>query len=222
MKKILKFPLVWLFFLFLFGYMIFDISQYNKTFSELENRELAQRPTFTLSSFYNNKFSPKYESYINDQFVLRDQWITLKSWSESLLGKIENNGIMYGKDGYMFQHYTTADTERIETNTEFINEFVQMYPQLNITMGIIPNSYMVYPEKVPTGAGQVDQTALTQQIYESLEPSVQTLDFLEPLQAKKDEYIFIELTTIGRHWVLIMVTLIFVNTRGGALFHSTP
>ncbi len=73
----------------------------------------------------------------------------------------------------MFQHYTTADTERIETNTEFINEFVQMYPQLNITMGIIPNSYMVYPEKVPTGAGQVDQTALTQQIYESLEPSVQ-------------------------------------------------
>ena len=97
MKKILKFPLVWLFFLFLFGYMIFDISQYNKTFSELENRELAQRPTFTLSSFYNNKFSPKYESYINDQFVLRDQWITLKSWSESLLGKIENNGICTGK-----------------------------------------------------------------------------------------------------------------------------
>ena len=70
---------------------------------------------------------------------------------EILVGKsaweIENNGIMYGKDGYMFQHYTTADTERIETNTEFINEFVQMYPQLNITMGIIPNSYMVYPEK---------------------------------------------------------------------------
>ncbi len=40
MKKILRFPLVWIFFLFLFGYMIFDISQYNKTFSELENREL--------------------------------------------------------------------------------------------------------------------------------------------------------------------------------------
>ena len=39
MKKILRFPLVWIFFLFLFGYMIFDISQYNKTFSELENRE---------------------------------------------------------------------------------------------------------------------------------------------------------------------------------------
>ena len=70
MKKILRFPLVWIFFLFLFGYMIFDISQYNKTFSELENRELAQRPTFTLSSFYNNKFSPKYESY---KMCIRDR-----------------------------------------------------------------------------------------------------------------------------------------------------
>ena len=67
MKKILRFPLVWIFFLFLFGYMIFDISQYNKTFSELENRELAQRPTFTLSSFYNNKFSPKYEDVYKRQ-----------------------------------------------------------------------------------------------------------------------------------------------------------
>ena len=200
MKKILRFPLVWIFFLFLFGYMIFDISQYNKTFSELENRELDQRPIFTLSSFYNNKFSPKYESYINDQFVLRDQWISLKSRSESLLGKIENNGIMYGNDGYMFQHYTTADMERIETNTKFVNEFVQLYPDLNITMGIIPNSYMVYPEKVPVGAGQVDQTALTQKIYKSLDSSVQTLNFLEPLRSNKEQYIFYR---TDHHWTTL-------------------
>lgn len=200
MKKILRFPLVWIFFLFLFGYMIFDISQYNKTFSELENRELAQRPTFTLSSFYNNKFSPKYESYINDQFVLRDQWISLKSRSESLLGKIENNGIMYGNDGYMFQHYTTADMDRIEINTKFVNEFVQLYPDLNITMGIIPNSYMVYPEKVPVGAGQVDQTALTQKIYKSLDSSVQTLNFLEPLRSNKEQYIFYR---TDHHWTTL-------------------
>ena len=200
MKKILRFPLVWIFFLFLFGYMIFDICQYNKTFSALGNSELAHRPTFTLSSFYNNKFSPKYESYINDQFVLRDQWISLKSRSESLLGKIENNGIMYGNDGYMFQHYTTADMDRIETNTKFVNEFVQLYPDLNITMGIIPNSYMVYPEKVPVGAGQVDQTALTQKIYKSLDSSVQTLNFLEPLRSNKEQYIFYR---TDHHWTTL-------------------
>ncbi|MDD3192262.1 MAG: DHHW family protein [Oscillospiraceae bacterium] len=200
MKKILKYPLIWLFFLFLFGYMIFDMSQYHKDFSELENRELAQRPAFTLSSFYNNKFSPKYESYINDQFVLRDQWISLKSRSESLLGKIENNGIMYGEDGYMFQHYTTADTERIATNTGFIGEFVQMYPQLNVMLGIIPNAYMIYPEKVPEGAGQVDQTALTQKIYGQLGSDVDTLDFLTPLQAQKDAYIFYH---TDHHWTTL-------------------
>lgn len=200
MKKILKYPFVFLFFLFLLGYMIFDISVSNKEVSDLENRKLEQRPVFTLSSFYHNKFSPKYESYINDQFVLRDQWISLKSRLESMLGKIENNGIMYGKDGFMFQHYSTVDLERIHTNTEFVNEFIEKYPHLSVTMGIIPNAYTIYPEKVPKGAGQVDQVELIEKIYRQLPSSVQTLDLFTSLQERKDEYLFYR---TDHHWTTL-------------------
>lgn len=201
-KKLLKYPVILLFFLFIFGYTIFDLCHYNKDFSELENRELAQRPQFHWKAFYNNEFSPEYETYINDQFVLRDQWITFKSVSESLLGKTENNGIMYGKDGFMFQHYTESDVDlpRIEKNTAFVNEFIQMYPELNVTVGIIPNSYMVYPEYVPLGAGQADQTAHTDRIYAALPESVSKLDFLPILKEQKDSYIFYR---TDHHWTTL-------------------
>ncbi len=200
MKKIRKYPLVFIFFLFLLGYTVFDISCSSKAFSELENRELAQRPKFTLSSFYQNKFSPKYENYINDQFVLRDQWISLKSRLEKMLGKIENNGIMYGEDGFMFQHYPTADLERIETNTGFINEFVEKYPDLSVTMAIIPNAYTIYPEKVPQGAGQVDQAKVTEEIYRQLSASIKTLDVFAPLVENKGEYLFYR---TDHHWTTL-------------------
>ena len=150
----------------------------------------------------SREFSPEYETYINDQFVLRDQWITFKSVSESLLGKTENNGIMYGKEGFMFQHYTESDVDlpRIEKNTAFVNEFIQMYPELNVTVGIIPNSYMVYPENVPLGAGQADQTAHTDRIYAALPESVSKLDFLPILKEQKDSYIFYR---TDHHWTTL-------------------
>ena len=88
----------------------------------------------------------------------------------------------------------------LKPDTKFVNDFVQLYPDLNITMGIIPNSYMVYPEKVPVGAGQVDQTALTQKIYKSLDSSVQTLNFLEPLRSNKEQYIFYR---TDHHWTTL-------------------
>ncbi len=200
MKKIVKYPLVFIFFLFLLGYLIFDISYSKKMVSELENRELAQRPNFTLSSFYNNKFSPKYENYINDQFVLRDQWISLKSRLEKLLGKIENNGIMYGEDGFMFQHCPTVDLERIQTNTRFINEFIEKYPDLTVTMAIIPNAYTIYPDKVPVGAGQVDQVRATEEIYQQLPDSVRTLDVFSSLWENKGEYLYYR---TDHHWTTL-------------------
>ena len=41
------------------------------------------------------KIVSDYEKYINDQFFLRDKWIDLKSRIEYLLGKRENNDIIF-------------------------------------------------------------------------------------------------------------------------------
>lgn len=111
-KQLLRYPVVLVFFLFLFGYTLFDLTQTDREYSEFENKYLAQKPPFTMKAFLNNEWTQDYEEYINDQFVLRDDWITLKSVCESMLLKIENNGIAYGEDGYMFEKFTTLSGDQ--------------------------------------------------------------------------------------------------------------
>ena len=53
-----------------------DLIQEDIFFSESENRILAEKPEFSLETFFSGEFSEKYEAYLNDQFVSRNNWIT--------------------------------------------------------------------------------------------------------------------------------------------------
>ncbi|MEG0803966.1 MAG: hypothetical protein RSF90_03315 [Pygmaiobacter sp.] len=107
LKRLLCHPAVILFCGFVLIFSFADSRVNNRERSELENRELAQKPEMTrsnlLASEDKKKFSYLYETYVNDQFLERDRWISLKSRTEALLLKTENNGIIYGKDGTMYQ-----------------------------------------------------------------------------------------------------------------------
>ena len=82
----------------------------DKTFSQVENRTLAQRPKLTWSdlavknliedrgAFYTGSFMADYETYVTDQFPGRDGWVAAKAWSERLMGKQENNGVYFCDD----------------------------------------------------------------------------------------------------------------------------
>lgn len=113
MQTLKKYPLVFLFAAFLLIVSAANLLTPDREKSELENRPLAQRPKLTatalLAKDQENKYTQRFETYLNDQFVGRDGWITLKSVSESALGKIENNGIVYGSDNYLFDRYETVD-----------------------------------------------------------------------------------------------------------------
>ena len=105
MKKILdflkKYPLLTVFAVFMLGVFGLDMCFTSNPYSELENRQLKQKPVFTLESLFMNRYTKDYEEYINDQFVGRDGWITMKSVFETLLATTENNGVAYGADGYL-------------------------------------------------------------------------------------------------------------------------
>ena len=103
LKKFLReYPLLLLFALVMGGLFLLDLCFTSNPYSELENRKLKQKPVFSLESLVENRYTKEYEEYINDQFVGRDQWITLKSVFESALGKTENNGVVYGADRYIY------------------------------------------------------------------------------------------------------------------------
>jgi len=200
MKQILKYPLLLAFFGFVFFFAVYDLTQTNKVFSEFENRYLQQRPKFSFKTLMNNTYTKKYEEYINDQFVLRDSWIALKSMSESALGKIENNGITYGKDGYMFEKYKVLNEEQLAKNTQFIREFLELYPEKPITFGIVPNSYMFLAEKVPQGLGNIDQFARMDEVTGQLPGGTAVLDLRPILKEHSGEEIFYR---TDHHWTTL-------------------
>lgn len=74
-----------------------------KDFSEEENRYLAKAPSFSFEKLINGQYAQQWEEYINDHFIARNEWVTLKSTVDLAIGKTEINDIYIGKDGYLFQ-----------------------------------------------------------------------------------------------------------------------
>ncbi len=183
MQAFQKYSLLLLFSALLLATSVADMFASSRQFSEMENRYLSQRPKFSLSQLFRNEYTPKYEAYINDQFVARDAWITLKSVSESALGKIENNGIVYGGAHHMFEDYRTTDERRLEQNINFINAYFEKYlGQSNFTAAIIPSSYAVLDNLVPRGLQNVDQNKRIQEINSRIPNGVAVWDLFPAMK----------------------------------------
>ncbi|MCI8623888.1 MAG: hypothetical protein HFG26_09535 [Provencibacterium sp.] len=192
-------PWAVLFAVFILLYTGLDMTQTDRERSEMENRPLKTRPKLEWRVLMKGEYDERFDSYINDQFVGRDGWITLKSCVESLLGKTENNGVIYGKDGYLFVKLDRLDEERYQDNLRYTKEFFELYPELPVTFAITPNAYMILEDKVPYGVPLIDQAAFGAEIYELAPAHVSVLNLLEPLRAHKEEYIYYR---TDHHWTV--------------------
>lgn len=209
LKKLKHYPILLLFFIFIFSFTLIDLITPQTAFSEMENKYLQLRPKFTFNSFIKNEFVPKYEKYINEQFLLRNKWIDLKSRVEFYIGKTENNGIVYGKDDYLFDKMQTIDEKQLAKNTESIKTFIEKYNDKKINFALIPNSYEVLNNKLPYGLTLYNQSELINNVYDiySQYDNVETIDILSTLKEHKDEYIYYKTdhhwTTLGAYYAYV-------------------
>ncbi len=176
-------------------FLIFVVNQLTplRVYSHFENRYLSIAPTLSFELVLNNRFSLDYEEYVNDQFVGRDYWITLKAIIESSMFKQENNGIYFGKDGYLFDKMIDYH-EQLTKNEKYMNEFLQKYQNYRISIVMPLSSYMVYQDKLPKHAPFIDQYQwLTKQ--KASWPIIDVHDVM--LQSKKQVYY-----RNDHHWTL--------------------
>lgn len=105
------YPLVVVGALFLFGGALLNLFWPKRTRIELENRSTARFPAFSLASMENGNWQNSFSTWMQDQFMLRDQWInTQRAVDEILFQKVEEGGILLGKDHWMFTKLFTLDT----------------------------------------------------------------------------------------------------------------
>ena len=214
LRQVVRHPLLCLFVLFMVFVFCMDMTATNRQFSELENRVLNQRPKFTVEKLVANEYTLEYEEYVNDQFIWRDKWITMKSISESVLQKIENNGVAFGQDGFLFERYT-VDRPQLEKNMGFVGEYLEKYPDQHVTLAVIPNSMSVLRHKTPKDMPGRDQQLLIDEMYTQIKgDNVDTLDLYSVLGEHKDEYIYYRTdhhwTTLGAYYAYAE----YVESRG--------
>ncbi len=201
MSKLKKYPLLVFFAVFIFGGFLVDALNPPKEFSEMENRYLQQAPSFSWRSLMDNSYTMRYETFINDQFKGRDTWITIKSVSEAVLGKIENNGIVYGEGGQMFEKNLSVNAERVQSNTQNVGEIAALYPDLPISVMLIPSAYEILTDKAPVGLGNIDQLHMIEEVYAQLEAKgITTIDVASLLAKHQQEYIYYR---TDHHWTTL-------------------
>lgn len=198
LREILKsYPWAVIFFAFIMLYTALDMTHTTRAYSELENRPLKTRPKLTAAALLDGKYDEAFDGYVGDQFIFRDMWITVKSLTESALLKTENNGVLYGRDDYMFGKYDMIDEERYIPNRNYLTEFFGKYPEQSISLMLVPNSYAVLRDKLPAAYTGVDQLEEISGIYAALPNNVLPVDVAPSLLEQSDEYIYYR---TDHHW----------------------
>ena len=84
--------------LFLGGFLLTSLLLPARSFSETENRTLAQWPAFSLDAFLSGAYGQAVERCLSDQFPLRDGWMSLKTGLSFAAGMREFQGVYLCKD----------------------------------------------------------------------------------------------------------------------------
>lgn len=195
-----------LFCAFLGVFMAANAVSPDQAFSQMENRTLQQRPQleakdFALAwpleksgDFFSGKFMSEFETYVNDQFVLRDSWIAMKSAAERAIGKQENNGVYFCKQDTLIPRFTAPEQEKVDKNFQYVADFAQK-AGVPVAFSLVPGKVSVWADRLPDNAPNGDENAFITQ--GSRVPGVTWADIAGAINAHAGEDIYYR---TDHHW----------------------
>ena len=166
----------------------------DRTFSENENRYLQQLPTPTVDGVFSDDFMGDFETYITDQFPLRDRFITLKAASELALGERENNGAYYCAGGALISSFPEPDDKRVEQNLGYVDTLAKN-AGVPVYFSLIPGKTTVWADKLPAGADRGEERALIQKAAGAT--AAKWVDILTPMLSADEDSLFYR---TDHHW----------------------
>lgn len=191
-----------IFLLFIYGFFGFSALKEDEAYSELENRTLEDRPVLTAEGFFNGTYTKNYENYIQDQFPLRDKFVSFKNYAELALGKREVKGIFICEDGYLIENHRRADyeSERAVKNAQAIvnagNRWADKLGSSHVSVIIAPTAQTILKDKLPKYANTYNQSEYTATIQSGLNEDVY-VDIEKTLTENKEEYVYYK---TDHHW----------------------
>lgn len=138
------------------GVLVFAVPA--RSFSENENRKLAEFPEFHQNEVVSGKWQENLNDFLTDQFPLRDTLTAVSSALTRLVGIRDMNGAYIGKDGYYFELVTERGfpRDRYQNNLRHLEAFAMAHPDLPVTVLLAPSAGIILPDKLPTFAELYD------------------------------------------------------------------
>ena len=179
------------------GFILWNLVTPQKVFSENENRYLAEIPKFTYEKLINGEYMNGMDEYINDQFIFRDRWISIKTMAERAMLKQDINSVYFAKDDYLIEKHGNDEVseEQAIKNRERLIEFVKKYTEKlgndRVNVMLVPTASEILIDKLPPFATGYNQNAI---------PHGTFIDIRDMFMKHKDEYIYYR---TDHHWTAL-------------------
>lgn len=189
-----------IFILTLFLFLIINVIVPDREKSVQENRMLATKPKFRLSSLISGDYDEKFEAYMDDQFVGRDMWRKLKVTVDRIGGSRLENGVYIGTNGQLLEQIEVADENHLAANIKAIKSFSESQSKITVRMMLVPDAANVLNHSLPSLAKPEDQTQMFSMVRKDLGDSVEWIDVSTELNKHKTEKIYYK---TDHHWTTL-------------------
>lgn len=169
-----KFIMIVVFLGILLLFTVGSICLPEKGFSESENRYLAVKPEFAIEKLLDGSFGTSYETYLSDQFPLRDPFVAAKTSAERLMLKADVNGVYFGNDDYYIEKLDFEElfTEQLLKNINYLamaaDQFSERLGAEHVKLMMVPSASQILTEKLPPFASPADQGRVIELLREKL------------------------------------------------------
>lgn len=175
-----------------------DLLQKDRIFSETENKMLASKPVFTVEALLRGSYTEDYETYLTDQFIGREKWISVKTYLDILLQRREINGVYLGADDYLIEQHL-PETYAAEEEQRKIELLAKLAQRWDAAVMLVPTADNILTDKLPAHAPYYDERKLLDRIQEAV-GSDRCVDVYSALQEHAGEEIYYR---TDHHWTAL-------------------
>ena len=177
----------------------------DREFSETENKDLTQIPTFTVERLMDGRYTADIADYMADQFPFRDFFIRVKATAEMALGKMGNNGVILGEGGTLIPRSETIHRDNLTKNLSAIAAFTGWCEDHGVptTTAVAGRSMDVLHHTLPDFYGSAYSDALWGALFQDFSDiDLKILPLKTPLheRAKAGEYVYYR---TDHHWTTL-------------------
>ncbi len=167
MEKIKKLAVIIIFALIIFGLGIAHAVIPDAELSKTERRKLSQAPALEAESVFSGKYSKDLESYLLDQFPLRNQFKTMKATVNNDIFMVSDNNGLYKVGSGLYKLEYPLKENQISLAAKKIESMIEAYPEMGrVFFSVIPDkNYFVAAEN---GYPSIDYEIMLQKLREEV------------------------------------------------------